>query len=104
MPKRAKIGNLKSNQTTAKKAAAILVAKHVGFTVPTAKQRQNLLVAYAKRGKVVYGKAFDIIRLSAVVDLDDLSDIERNLDEITIFEIKSSQRDSDRTSRGISLH
>lgn len=92
MPKPAKITDLKSGHTTAKKAAAILVAKNLGFTIPTAKQRQNLLVAYAKRGKVVYGRAFDIVRLSAVVDLDDLNDIERNLDEIVIFEIKSSRK------------
>ena len=81
-----------SGQTTAKKAAAILVAKNQGFVIPTASQRQNLLVAYAKRGKVVYGKAFDIVRLSGVVDLADLGDIERNLDEITILEIKSSRK------------
>ena len=81
-----------SGQTTAKKAAAILVAKKTGFIVPTGKQRQNLLVAFAKRGKVVYGKAFDVVKLAAVVDLDDLADIERNLERITIYEVKSSRK------------
>jgi hypothetical protein len=90
--KRAAITDFQSGQTTAKKAAAILVAKNLGFIVPTATQRQNLLVAYAKRGKVVYGKAFDIIKLSAIVNLDALADIERDLDEITVFEIKSSRK------------
>src|SRR5512136_3018286 len=84
--------DFQSGQTTAKKAAAILVAKNLGFIIPTAKQRQNLLVAYAKRGKVVYGKAFDIIKLSAPVNLDDLADVERELDGITVFEIKSSRK------------
>jgi hypothetical protein len=84
--------DFQSGQTTAKKAAAILVAKNAGFVIPTAKQRQNLLVAYAKKGKVVYGKAFDIVRLCADVNLDDLADIERNLDRITVFEIKSSRK------------
>ncbi len=81
-----------SGQTTAKKAAAILAAKGLGFLVPTARQKQNLLVAFAKRGKVVYGKAFDIVRLDGRVNLDDLADVETNLHTITIFEIKSTKK------------
>ena len=81
-----------SGQSTARKAAAILVAKNVGFFVPTAKQKQNLLVAFAKRNMVIYGKAFDIVRLSGEVNLDDLADAERNLSKITIFEIKSTKK------------
>jgi len=50
----------------AKAAAAILVAKKAGFIIPTGRQRQNLLVAFAKRGKVVYGKAFDVVKLSGL--------------------------------------
>ena len=67
---------LQSGQTTAKKAASILAAKDLGFRIPSAKEKQNLLVAFAKRGKVVYGKAFDIVRVSAPVDLNDLADLE----------------------------
>lgn len=81
-----------SGQTTAKKAAAILAAKGLGFLVPSAKQKQNLLVAFATRGKVVYGKAFDIIKVSDSVNLDDLADVEMNLHTITIFEIKSTRK------------
>lgn len=81
-----------SGQTTAKKAAAILVGKDLGFTVPTAKQKQNLLVAFAKKNKVIYGKAFDIVRLSAPVNLSDLADIEKSLHKVTIFEIKSTKK------------
>jgi hypothetical protein len=81
-----------SGQSTAKKAAQLLVAKQLGFTVPTAKQRQNLLVAFAKKGKVVYGKAFDIVKLSAPVDLDELVEIERQLSYIMVLEIKSSRK------------
>lgn len=81
-----------SGQKSARIAAAILVAKQVGFVAPTAKQRQNLLVAFAKRGKVIYGKAFDLVKLSDSVDLNDLSDIEAQLDKIRIFEIKSTKK------------
>jgi hypothetical protein len=81
-----------SGQKTAKKAAAILVSKDLGFIVPTARQKLNLLVAFAKKGKVIYGRAFDIIKLSGPVALDDLSDVERHLNRITIFEIKSTRK------------
>jgi len=85
--------DFQSGQTTAKKAAAILVAKNIGFFVPNAKQKQNLLVAFAKKGKVIYGKAFDIVRVSGSVNLDDLANVEKNLQRITIFEIKSTKKE-----------
>jgi hypothetical protein len=81
-----------TGQTTARKAADILVAKNTGYRIPSARQKQNLAVAFAKRNMVVYGKAFDIVRLSSEVNLDDLADIERHLDRITIFEIKSTRK------------
>jgi len=81
-----------SGQTTAKTAAAILVAKDIGFHLPSAKQKQNLLVAFAKKGKVVYGRAFDIVRISGAVDLNDPADLESNLEKVTIFEIKSTRK------------
>src|SRR5258708_13045978 len=81
-----------SGHSTARKAAALLVAKGIGFIVPTAKQRQNLLVAFAKKGKVVYGKAFDVVKLAVAVDLNDLAEIERQIASITVCEIKSSRK------------
>src|SRR2546421_5372310 len=83
---------LQSGQKTAKAAAAILVAKQAGFIIPTGKQRQNLLVAFAKRGKVVYGKAFDVVKLSAALDLSDLTEVEQHLDQVRVFEIKSTSK------------
>ena len=81
-----------SGQKTAKAAAAILVAKKAGFIIPTPRQRQNLLVAFAKTGKVVYGKAFDVVKLSGTVDLDDLTQVEKQLGLVTVYEIKSSRK------------
>jgi hypothetical protein len=81
-----------SGQRTAKKAADILVAKKSGFIIPTARQKQNLLVAFAKKGKVMYGKAFDIVRVTDPIDLDDLASVEANLASVTIFEIKSTKK------------
>jgi hypothetical protein len=84
--------NFQSGQKTAKKACAILLAKKTGFIVPTARQKANLLVAFAKKGKVVYGKAFDIVKLSGDFDLSDLSEVERNLASIVIYELKSTKK------------
>jgi hypothetical protein len=55
-------------------------------------QRQNLLVAFAKRGKVVYGKAFDVVKLTATLDLSNLIEVEKHLEQITVFEIKSTRK------------
>jgi hypothetical protein len=68
------------------------VRKDLGFTIPTAGQKKNLVVAFAKRDMIVYGKAFDVVRLSANVDLDDLKAIERHLEAVTLYEIKSTAR------------
>src|SRR5438552_18603596 len=87
-----------SGQKTAKAAAAILVAKTAGFIIPTGRQRQNLLVAFAKRSKVVYGKAFDVVKLSGSVDLNDLAEVEKHLEQIRVFEVKSTRK---KTTRGL---
>lgn len=63
-----------------------------GFVVPTAKQKRLLLVEFARRNFVVYGKAFDIVKVAGAVNLDDAAEIGRNLDQITLCEIKSSSR------------
>ena len=81
-----------SGQQTAKKACAILVAKNEGFIVPTARQKANLLVAFAKKGKVVYGRAFDIVKCPASVNLDELPEVEKNLKDLVVMEIKSTRK------------
>ena len=81
-----------SRNQTAKRAALILLQSNSGFVVPTAKQKGLLLVEFARRNLVVYGKAFDIVKLVDAVDLDDADDISRSFDKIVLCEIKSSGR------------
>jgi len=81
-----------SGSATSKTAAAILVKQDRGFVIPSAAQKKNLVVGFAKRGMVIYGKAFDIVRFPGKVDLDILEEVERNLDWITIYEIKSTRK------------
>ena len=52
--------NTDSGSATAGKAALLLAGKGLGYLVPTAKQKKNLVVAFAKRDMIVYGKAFDV--------------------------------------------
>jgi len=81
-----------SRNQTAKRAAALLAERDSRFRVPTAAQKRLLLVEFAKRNLVVYGKAFDIVKLLAEVNLNDAEDIARNLDQLVLCEIKSTNR------------
>jgi len=83
-----------SRQGTAMKAIKILTELNQGYIKPNAKVRLNLLIAFAKKNKVVYGKAFDVIRVkdSSKVNLEDLQDVENNLANIIIYEVKSTNK------------
>jgi hypothetical protein len=85
-----------SGLSTAKKALEMLVASH-GFidpdrAAPTA--RKNIARAFAGAGKVVYGKAFDAIKVlnGAQIDFQDLDSVEQNLSNVILYEIKSTNR------------
>lgn len=92
--------NTDSGSATAKKAARFLAEKNLGYVVPTAQQKRNLVVACAKRDLIVYGKAFDVLRLTGEVNLDSLEDVESKLAQIVICEIKSTKKDFPPDFRG----
>jgi hypothetical protein len=81
-----------SNQATARLAAEILGAGGAGFVVPTARQREALLVAFVREGYVIYGKAFDVVRIGKNIDLANENEIRRHIDEIVLYEIKSTSK------------
>ena len=85
--------NLDSGSATAGKAALLLASKGLGYRIPTARQKRNLVIAFAKNDKIVYGKAFDVIRVTGEVDMDSLEDVEANLAGILLCEIKSTKKD-----------
>lgn len=88
---KAAVAEVSRNQT-AKRAAQILSRCGEGFVIPTARQKRLLLVEFARRNFVVYGKAFDIVKVSGTIDLDNPADVERGLDRIVLCEIKSTAR------------
>jgi len=49
----------RQGNTTASRAADILITRGLGFVIPTAKQKKNLVIAFVKRDMIVYGKTFD---------------------------------------------
>lgn len=82
-----------TNHRTAQRAVEILLASDPRYRCPTKQERDALLVGYALHRKVLYGAAFDVLRLDREVDLADPEDISRNIDAINICEVKSTNRE-----------
>jgi hypothetical protein len=80
----------KNTQQTAKKAISILHEHDARFVELTKKQKTNLLVAFAMKNKVIYGKAFDVVKINDDVDLNSIESISKNLNQIVVYEIKST--------------
>lgn len=89
-----------SGSATGGKAAQLLIKKNLGYLVPTAKQKKNLVIVFTKRDMIVYGKVFDVLRLSQAIDLDSLLAVEANLRKILVCEIKSTKKDVSADFRG----
>jgi hypothetical protein len=83
-----------NNKKTASKAVKILTSLNNGFHEPNQTERINLLVAFAKKNKVLYGKAFDVVKVSGgkSINLEILSEVEENLKHIIVCEIKSTNK------------
>jgi hypothetical protein len=93
----------KSGNTTANLAAQILIKKKLGFVLPTAQRKRHLVVVFEKRDMIVYGKAFDILRLAKPIDLDSLEEVETHLKRLLCTKSNRRSRTSTRRSTAISL-
>lgn len=78
--------------STEQEAKNLLAKKHKGFLIPTSKQKKNLAQAFVLSDYIIYGKAFDAIKSSIIIDLDNVKDIIEKLDDITLYEIKSTNK------------
>jgi hypothetical protein len=85
---------------TAKRAVKILTDGSRDFYEPTKAERRAVAIAFAMAGKIVYGAAFDAIRLARPLDLSDPVAIHENIAAITLFEIKSTNKASVRQDFG----
>ena len=79
-----------SQKETATKAVEIL--KKRGYQELHGQEKSNLVIAFARKNMVVYGKAFDMIRSTKKIDFSNESDIFDNIDKITIYEVKSTNQ------------
>lgn len=83
-----------SGSATSKLAMAMLTQGDASFRKPTRVQRRNLAMAFAADEKILYGKAFDALRVpdGVDVDLDNLQSVESNLAQLVLYEVKSTNR------------
>lgn len=77
---------------TAQRAVEILLATDPQYRCPTRRERDAMLVAFAKHRKVLYGAAFDVVRVEGELDLADEEAVSAAIDRITICEVKSTNR------------
>jgi Protein NO VEIN, C-terminal len=80
------------NQRTAKEAEKFLASKEPNFIIPSKVQKKNLLMAFAGANKVIYGRAFDMIKINTEFNLNDFDAVSKNLKHITLVEVKSTKR------------
>lgn len=83
-----------SSQQTAKRAADLLCQQDPRIRIPTKKEKTNLLIAFAQKNKVIYGNAFDVVRLGKDIDLNNIDSVIDNLQHITLMEVKSTNREN----------
>jgi hypothetical protein len=81
-----------SNKLTAAAARDFLCRRDPHFRKLNGPQKLRLVVAFARRGIVVYGQAFDLVHCEPSLDFNDEAVIERARGEIRLYEVKSSSR------------
>ena len=87
---------MSTSKSLSKERKAInILLKKPGYMELTNQQKKNLVVAFARKGKVVHKRAFDLIRISGKVDFSDENDIMKNLKNITFIELKSTASSKD---------
>ena len=58
-------------------------------------EKKNLAVVFAEEYKVaLYGNAFDLVQCQNEVDFTSMDDIRRNLESITVYEVKSTNKEN----------
>lgn len=77
---------------TERNAKSILCAGDCRYHIPTSSQRRTLLVGFAKAGLSLISSAYDAVRLEVDIDLNDADAVAAGIADITIVEIKSTNR------------
>jgi hypothetical protein len=81
-----------NEKQTSKIAEKILLRKGNTFKLLSKPEKTNLAIALARKNMVIYGNAYDIVKSTKKIDFSNETKIQENLDTITIYEIKSTNR------------
>lgn len=81
-----------NEKQTAKLAEKILLKKNKSFKLLSKQEKTNLAITLARKNMVIYGNAYDIVKSTKEVDFTDENEILKNLNDIIIYEIKSTNR------------
>lgn len=80
------------SKQTAQNAIEILCNKNLGFRELHGIEKTNLALSFARKNMILYGQAFDLIKSKKRIDFTNEKEISNNLDSITVYEIKSTNR------------
>lgn len=76
------------------KIAAELMSKREGFLILTKAQKRHVSEAFASVDKPVYGQAYDLVRVTGEpIDFNEVADVKDRLADLTLLEIKSTDKD-----------
>ncbi len=81
--------------TSTEKDAINILLRNPKFKELTAEEKNTLLVAYARKKKVVHKKTFDLIRIPNKIDFSSESSIMKNIENITFIEVKATKNAKD---------
>jgi hypothetical protein len=83
-----------SEKQTAKRAIEILLASSPCFKQLNGIEKANLAAAFASESsrRVLYGKAFDLVKCRRKIDFRSEAEIRKNLDSIRVYEVKSTKK------------
>lgn len=62
----------------------------LGFIRPTSQQRKNVVEAYARQGKEIKPKGYDLIKLPNEKALDDVDKLSKTLEKVVLYELKTA--------------
>ena len=85
MPKKTSYDIGKQNE-----AASWTTMRRFGFVRPTPQQRKNIVAAYAKHGKEVKAKGFDLIKQADVATINNVNALAKKAESIKLYELKTA--------------
>lgn len=66
------------------------VMRRHGYARPTPEQRRNIVAAYAKLGKEIKAKGFDLIRKEDIATINNVATLTKKVESIKIYELKTA--------------